>query len=806
MALNGNYIVAPSLEMYFVDKTTGLPLSGGTVYFYEDSGSPTTLKNVYTISGTPPNYNYVALPNPMTLSAVGTTQDDSGNNVLPYFYPYDSDGNIQLYTIKVFDSNGTLQFTRNGWPNLASQSTDTSDFINYIENPQFLTYYDVYEANTIDPTQGLITGDTTSLAPGGWYYTRTAGSNETMTITFPAYGSPTTNPPASPRVACQLACTGAGTGYTTKWLEKRYADCNKFQNPNGSDTQTYTLAFWGTSVGSETTISIVLYKYFGTGGSAATTTTLMSSTTLPVGETKFTTEIDFGDNTGKTITSDSYVSIAIAFVTNGSFTANFTDFILTPTLDQGQLIDSFPSQPDSDWLSKSLMGYIENPASDGSDLYLPIQLTRSGVSVDTGQIGMIYALSSPTVPDGYMICDGSDYATSEYSSIGIPYARLQAKYWDSTAKCPVHGTGSDYMTAIINPTSSSRVIIMNNAVGPFTAWSYSAGAGFTTSEISPGVASPGALSQLYSTTQVMTNGYYRGAGTGYLAKTVSWTVINYSQSDNVNNDVRISMLTDCDAVTTLSAGEYISFESSDSAGSADAKFIWFKIDGAGSEPSPAAGGQAYPCNVTTGEDAETVAIKVFAAINGYQSYDFTCPPASGITAGAYLTMYTSSYTYVFWFYINGSGTAPTIPGANVVKITLTGSETAPEVGSALVESVNSQRFAVPDASAAFLRGWADSSSKLYSRFAYERLPVGPYYSDMSNNVGSVQMDNFLAHYHGTVASVSNYEQYAGSGALTALDNFALDHSLAEDASGSTTAEGHSETRAYNLSVKWIVKY
>ncbi len=63
-------IAAPMLQDLLVDKD-GTPMAGGTITLYHDN-SRTTLKNWYYQSGTPGNYTYVPLPNPLTLSAAGT--------------------------------------------------------------------------------------------------------------------------------------------------------------------------------------------------------------------------------------------------------------------------------------------------------------------------------------------------------------------------------------------------------------------------------------------------------------------------------------------------------------------------------------------------------------------------------------------------------------------------------------------------------------------------------------------------------------------------------------------------------------
>ena len=112
------YVTGSELEDYFVSNQTGLPLAGGSVYFYVDSNR-TQAKTVYELnqgSGWPPAYTYTPLPNPVVLSNTGTIMDANGNNVALYYYPYDSFGNVQLYYVEVYDSQGNLQFTREAWP------------------------------------------------------------------------------------------------------------------------------------------------------------------------------------------------------------------------------------------------------------------------------------------------------------------------------------------------------------------------------------------------------------------------------------------------------------------------------------------------------------------------------------------------------------------------------------------------------------------------------------------------------------------------------------------------------------------
>lgn len=126
------YITGIDLNQYFVSNQTGEALANGTLWFYVDSNR-TQAKQVFELvqgSGSPPNYTYAPLPNPLTLSSVGTIMDANGNNKALYYYPYDSFGNVQLYYIECYDQYGNLQFTREAWPYLSTTGGGMSGTIN----------------------------------------------------------------------------------------------------------------------------------------------------------------------------------------------------------------------------------------------------------------------------------------------------------------------------------------------------------------------------------------------------------------------------------------------------------------------------------------------------------------------------------------------------------------------------------------------------------------------------------------------------------------------------------------------------
>jgi hypothetical protein len=149
MALNTKYYALQPLQGLFRDKDTALPMSNGKIYFYQDVVR-TIPKNIFKISGTPPNYTYTVVGNSITLSSIGSYQDDDGNDFTPYLYPYDANGNIDLYYISVYNEDAVFQFSREGVPNVSGISSETTNVINYVPNGQFLAHNDL-------PLNGQIT-------------------------------------------------------------------------------------------------------------------------------------------------------------------------------------------------------------------------------------------------------------------------------------------------------------------------------------------------------------------------------------------------------------------------------------------------------------------------------------------------------------------------------------------------------------------------------------------------------------------------------------------------------------------------
>lgn len=202
MALNTKYVVGINLNDYFVDKDTGLPLAGGKIFFKKDNNRSVG-KFVYMLTGSPPNYTYTALPNPITLSSVGTVAVSPTNstNVAVYFYPYDENGNLDLYYVQVQDSAGNIQLERQAWPNISANANPLNQVSgesgNQISNSQFIDILFEQEYGVTLPWTGAISNEVFGIAPGWDLIVSASGSGSIELNRLELAGSLNinTNPP-----------------------------------------------------------------------------------------------------------------------------------------------------------------------------------------------------------------------------------------------------------------------------------------------------------------------------------------------------------------------------------------------------------------------------------------------------------------------------------------------------------------------------------------------------------------------------------------------------------------------------------
>ncbi len=199
--LDQNYIATRSLTEYFVNKTTGEPITGGYILFRKDNDRSTG-KLVYQITGSPPNYEFTALPNPMTIS-VGSPMngDNPAQNVTIYYYPFDENGELDLYYIEIYDEDGILQKELEAWPPNVDTSVSPGELSNVVENQisnsQFIDIDFEQEYGTTIDISGPVEALEAQVAPDWVLRISANGAGSILVNRTPLAGSLNieTNPP-----------------------------------------------------------------------------------------------------------------------------------------------------------------------------------------------------------------------------------------------------------------------------------------------------------------------------------------------------------------------------------------------------------------------------------------------------------------------------------------------------------------------------------------------------------------------------------------------------------------------------------
>jgi len=713
MAIDPKYIPLNYLQEFFVDKSTGLPLAGGSVAFYKDT-SRTELKDIYTISGDGTSYSYVQLPNPCPLGINGGFVDNTGNDTMVYAYPYDSEGEIELYFLRVLDEDGALQFTRQGVPNISTETATTdTEFTNYIPNGQFLIHTDIVETPTND--EGEITNAITEIAQGGWTFERPSASSATDLVTFERYASYVENPSGSPRYSCRIRCTSPNLGDSYKGIRIKFDDVNKFS----SVSKQFTFAFAAISETEGTELTINLIKNYGTGGSDETSEVLAVKA-LTTEMVIYNTQFIFGENEDKVIgeDDDDYLQLDIEVPPTSVVDVYLTDFILS----EGALtISAFPETPNSEFSYQSITAPV--PAHDGSDLYCSLRLTPSGLEWDHSDVGSVMTKSSSEVPVGYLLADGSTYETEQYSSDGIPYSRLQSVYWLSSLNLPLYGTGLNRFTAAY-PDTGTLVPVINNSAGVVTATADgSIPTGFTFATIHKGDAGYDVKSYLVGNSTFVIEPNYSYELTQSSAGTTPFTVTSIQHGYTPSGQYKTAVVAcatgsvaslsgekTIDGILTSTSRVLLVNQSSSKTNGiyVTSSGSWTRASDADTEAEllacivPVSSGETYGGktfyntdeSITVGTTGIHFSLYSGTAIGAKEITQVQCSAASELSAGEYMLFYSydpatnTVIKYYIWIKIDGVGTDPAVSGATGIELDLLSTDSASTNAAKFVWAIN----------------------------------------------------------------------------------------------------------------------
>jgi microcystin-dependent protein len=317
-------IAAPVLQDYLVDKDTGFPLAAGIVTFYQDN-QRNILKNWYYQSNNSPPYQYSAGPNPMILTGVGTFSDANGNDVIPYFYPWNESipGQPQLYYVVVQNSNMELQFTREGFPPLPpgiSPGTMTATLDNYLINNEFWRNFGSGTITT--PNTSTTINNSTylmqTLAPSAHdgfsmqdivILKDIAGATDILTFTpFPTDEGLILTDDITPEFYLNWNCTAVQSGQMLKCIQ--FPLQLHIQALAGEDV---SIAFHAINNGTAGSITVNILQYCGDGSANSSFKTIQ---TFPLNDswTKYTLSFALPSADGISVSSTGNDALYVQFV------------------------------------------------------------------------------------------------------------------------------------------------------------------------------------------------------------------------------------------------------------------------------------------------------------------------------------------------------------------------------------------------------------------------------------------------------------------------------------------------------------
>lgn len=308
MAINPALLIAaPMLQDFLVDKD-GTPMSGGTVTCFADN-SRTTLKNWYYQTGTPGNYTYVPLPNPLTLSAAGTICDINGVDSIPFFYPFSEALSptgqyiVERYYITIVNHAQTNQITRANFPYNIDESTNGNtnpELDNLIINNGF--WRNIGTLGLTNVTQQIVCPSQHDgfRYPDIQFIKNNTSATDTVTFTkFPLSNSQALTGDVTPEFYINHDCSNAGSGETQK--------CYQFPvqlHVNVLANFQFTFTIQGQNIGGTGTgqnvLKIFLLQDTGT-GTTSPAPTLLGQISLSTTWTKYTFSSVFPATSGLTL-------------------------------------------------------------------------------------------------------------------------------------------------------------------------------------------------------------------------------------------------------------------------------------------------------------------------------------------------------------------------------------------------------------------------------------------------------------------------------------------------------------------------
>ncbi len=135
---------------------------------------------------------------------------------------------------------------------------------------------------------------------------------------------------------------------------------------------------------------------------------------------------------------------------------------------------------------------------------------------------------------------------------------------------------------------------------------------------------------------------------------------------------------------------------------------WFRVDGAGS--LPAGTGTPIRIDLTSSMGSTDSAYCIAQSLSGNSVWTVQVKSGNLITPNSYFSFISKTQQYVVWYNLNGAGSQPSIPGAILIAITYSSSDSLQSIELKTISAINRVYFKVPDMRGMYIKGWANGSS------------------------------------------------------------------------------------------------
>lgn len=752
------YNLTPVFHIVFRDQL-GQPASNGTVETFKASAH-TVQKAVYE-----DRQGTIPFPNPIPLNAAGVVADATGAPK-PIYWADDED-----YYVVVKDQFGnTIQTIDNYNSPVKHKDEPVIEEVNlknYIPNPQFeqlnldITKYD--NASLPSSTAKLI-------AREGWYFFRDTANSQNQ-IEFNEFSLGQTDVPFNPKRYLNFLCSVNGVE-TQKDIYVDIGDVLSFSN------QELTFAFYGKS-STSSTISLVLIQDFSTGGSP-TVETIPTTFTLGSDWAQYQATFTVPDISGKTLGTDGNDRFRIALRMPLNLISNID--LVNFQLNIGDTLLDFAYT--TSLTEKRNANAYQLPTPTEEDAFKSISLASDKTTYEWQAhppVGSVLSYAGEVVPDGYLECNGQPHSGVEGS--------IFHNLWNVIGNRFGFGNDSGGIYSRNNTANLIRVFILKKDTNVTDIADVNTG--FTFTKIRDGgdigfetrtaLSLPRYLDPKIDITRVTNKA--NGAVTASAAGTSGFTITQIQAGSG-----SLPEITDITTVVASGlAGKHFLISST----STD-YYVWFKVDGVGTDP--AVGGRTgLEIALLGNEDARGVSTAIFWALGGCEQSTIACNSAGTLTAGDHFTVHNQSATFVPWYRINGSGTAPSLSGTKI-PVDVNSGDTAAQVAAKTTLALRSALFQTPDLRGQFVRGWSHGAvgidpDRLFRVAAQDLIT-------REDNIGTLQIDEFYSHRHDGVEGIIGGP---GTGSF--------DLNVGTRAPGDlTNATGGNETRPINMYLMYIIKY